>query len=163
MIIRFLGIFLPNAVRSDTVVLLQLGEHTFRATGSAMKEPGWTVLKTREPQKKEQESEEEPDQSLPVWEPRQVVAKTDSAVVEKKRRPPRAYTDASLLAAMKNAGRLVTDETLAAYMKHNGLGTAATRAEISERLIQSNIWIARKRRSFRLRREWRLLLKSTLD
>jgi DNA topoisomerase III len=137
VVIRFLGIFLPNAVRSDTVVLLQLGEHTFRATGSVMKEPGWTVLKTREPQKKEQESEEEPDQSLPVLEPGQVVAKTDSAVVEKKRRPPRAYTDASLLAAMKNAGRLVTDETLAAYMKHNGLGTAATRAEIIERLIQS--------------------------
>ena len=126
-VVRFLGIFLQNAVRSDTVALLRLGKHTFRATGSVMKEPGWTVLKTREPQKKEQESEEEPDQSLPVLEEGQIVAKTGSAVVEKKRGPPRAYTDASLLAAMKNAGRLVTDETLAAYMKHNGLGTAATR------------------------------------
>ena len=137
VVTRFLGIFLPNAIRSDTVALLRLGEHTFRATGSVMNEPGWTVLKAREPQKKEQESEEEPDQSLPALEPGQVVAKTGSEVVERKRRPPQAYTDASLLAAMKNAGRLVTDETLAAYMKHNGLGTAATRAEIIERLIQS--------------------------
>jgi DNA topoisomerase-3 len=47
---------------------------------------------------------------------------------------------------MKNAGRQLEDETLAEAMKQTGLGTPATRAEIIERLIRSDL-VERQRKA----------------
>jgi DNA topoisomerase III len=141
---RFLGIFYADAVRAETTVKLLLGTQTFRATGAVLKEPGWTVL-----YRKANSADgvaPEPDQPLPPLEPQQVVKKLGAKLVEKQRRPPKPYTDATLLTAMRTAGQCIEDEELAAAMKQAGLGTAATRAEIIEKLIRCG-YVERKQKT----------------
>lgn len=51
--------------------------------------------------------------------------------------PPARYTEADLLYAMEHAGKFVEDAELKKRLE-NGLGTPATRADIIEKLINSN-------------------------
>ena len=128
---RFLSIFLPAEVRNETTAIIQVGEHSFRAAGSVIKEQGWTVLSAQSIQ----EGDAAEAQQLPPLSQGQNVPKRNGQLKEGKTSPPRPYDDASLLTAMKNAGQEIEDEDLAAYMKQNGLGTPATRAAIIEKLI----------------------------
>ena len=130
---HFLSIFLPAEVRDDTTAIIELGQHSFRALGSIIKEPGWTVLSTQsEPDEKKASDE---IQQLPPLSQGQNVPKRTSQLKEGKTTAPKPYDDASLLTAMKNAGQEIGDEDLVAYMKQSGLGTPATRAAIIEKLI----------------------------
>ena len=49
---RFLSIFLPPEVRDETTVIIAIADHSVRARGIVIKDPGWTVL---EPKAKEAE------------------------------------------------------------------------------------------------------------
>jgi DNA topoisomerase-3 len=130
---RFLSIFLPAEVRDETAAIIELGQHSFRAFGSVIKEFGWTVLSTQsEPDEKKASDE---IQQLPPLSQGQNVAKRTSQLKEGKTTPPKPYDDSGLLTAMKNAGQEIDDEDLAAYMKQTGLGTPATRSAIIEKLI----------------------------
>jgi DNA topoisomerase-3 len=148
---RFLAIFLPARVSDETTVELVLKSYTLRATGSVLKEPGWTVAlepgETTRDAEAEQEPDAEPDerQALPALVIGQLVSKRGAELVEKRTSAPKPYTDASLLDAMKRAGRLVTDRDLAEHMKENGLGTPATRAETIEKLVRSE-YLERKKK-----------------
>jgi len=128
---RFLSIFLPAEVRNETTAIIQIGQHSFRAAGSVIKEQGWTVLSAQS----SQEEDADEAQQLPLLSQGQNVPKRNEQLKEGKTTPPRSYDDATLLTAMKSAGQEIEDEDLAAYMKQNGLGTPATRAAIIEKLI----------------------------
>jgi DNA topoisomerase-3 len=141
---RFLSIFLPPEVRDETTVLIQLGHHSFRALGSIIKEPGWTVLGSKA--MPENETPADDAQPLPALSQGQHVAKRSAQLKEGKTTAPKPYDDASLLTAMKNAGQEIKDEDLAAYMKQSGLGTPATRAAIIEKLLTVG-YIERKKKS----------------
>jgi DNA topoisomerase-3 len=140
---RFLSIFLPAEVRDETTVIIQIGQHSFRAFGSLIKEPGWTVLDSQSTQ--DEDKPGDANQQLPPLSEAQNVPKQAAQLKEGKTKPPKPYDDASLLTAMKNAGQEVKDEDLAAYMKQSGLGTPATRAAIIEKLIAVG-YIERKKR-----------------
>ncbi|HET9285567.1 MAG TPA: DNA topoisomerase 3 [Candidatus Angelobacter sp.] len=131
----FLSIFLPAQVRNETTAIIQIGQHSFRAAGSVIKEPGWTVLSTRAAEDETDDKPGEDMQTLPALSEGQAIPKRSAQLKEGKTAPPRPYDDASLLAAMKNAGHEIEDEDLAAYLQQNGLGTSATRAAIIEKLI----------------------------
>lgn len=141
--LRFLSIFLPPEVRDETTVMIGIGEHTFRARGVVIKDPGWTVLepKANDSSKKKEKDKTgdaaEESQQLPPLKKADVVSKTKQELKERKTNPPKPYDDSTLLTAMKNAGQDLDDEDLAAYMKQRGLGTPATRAAIIERLLQT--------------------------
>jgi DNA topoisomerase-3 len=130
---RFLSIFLPAEVRDETTAIIELGQHSFRAFGSIIKEFGWTVLSAQsEPDEKKASDE---IQQLPPLSQGQNVAKRTTQLKEGKTTAPKPYDDAGLLTAMKNAGQEIDDEDLAAYLKQSGLGTPATRAAIIEKII----------------------------
>lgn len=140
---RFMSIFLPAEVRDETTAILSIDEHSFRARGVVIKDPGWTVLEpksaespTAKKKEKDKDSGEELQQ-LPPLKKGQQVAKRKAELKERKTTPPKPYDDSSLLTAMKNAGQEIDDEDLATYMKQRGLGTPATRAAIIERLLQT--------------------------
>lgn len=143
---RFLGIFLPDAVRAETLARIDLGSHQFRAAGSVLKERGWMVVGGA-PEELEK-GQDEDAQALPPLAPGQSVPKQDVQAVERTTRPPAPYNDATLLAAMKSAGQKLEDEELAEAMKASGLGTAATRAAIIERLIKSD-YLVRERKALK--------------
>lgn len=133
---RFMAIFLPPEIRDETEAILRIADHSFRARGVVIKDPGWTVL---EPEQKDKDRKTDDEaQQLPPMEKGQAINKRKADLKEGKTTPPKPYDDASLLAAMKNAGKELDDEDLAAYMKQSGLGTPATRAQIIERLLTSS-------------------------
>jgi DNA topoisomerase-3 len=144
---RFLSIFLPAEIRDETEVLVKLADHIFRAKGVVIKDTGWTVLEPKDKSKDDkQDTSTEDAQQLPPLKQGQVIAKRKAEIKEGKTTPPKPYDDASLLTAMKNAGKELDDEDLAAYMKQSGLGTAATRAQVIERLLHSD-YVERSKKS----------------
>ncbi len=153
---RFVAAFLPDEVTEQTQVVVRLGGEEFFAKGERVLEAGWTVAAprraerpTRRDPRAAEATDDEPEddsQTLPSLAVGQVLQVDGLELVEKQTQPPRRYTDATLLAAMKNAGRQVDDEGLAEAMRQSGLGTPATRAEIIERLIRSEL-VERQRKA----------------
>lgn len=142
---RFLSIFLPPKVRDETIVVVQLGQHSFRTLGTVIKEPGWTVIGAGVASD-EEKSGEDAQQKLPSLAQGQAIAKRSVQIKDGKTTAPKPYDDSSLLTAMKNAGQEIDDQELAAAMKQSGLGTPATRAAIIEKLIAVG-YVERKKKS----------------
>lgn len=151
---RFLSIFLPAEVRDETTAIIQIGQHSFRAFGLVIREPGWTVLNS---QSASEEEKNENPQTLPPLTEGQNLIKQRAQLKEGKTSPPKPYDDASLLTAMKNAGQGIKDEDLAAYMKQSGLGTPATRAAVIEKLIGVG-YIERKKKALVLTTKGKALI-----
>ena len=109
----------PPWVRKETEVTLSCGGARFTVKGNVTTQPGW---------RKYQSSEEK---TLPQLTQGQELAVDHAEVKEGVTKPPAHYTEASLLAAMEQAGR---DEQ-PKETQRRGIGTAATRAGILERLV----------------------------
>ena len=175
---RFVAIFLPDQVIEETTVVLDIGEATFVARGSVVRETGWKIVEpadgrreansgghSTQNQSESSGAEEagrtgenaEEEQELPTLQRGQIVHVDSMDVVEKETRPPRPYNDATLLGAMKNAGRDIDDEALAEAMKESGLGTPATRAEMIEKLIRTG-YVQRQSRQLRSTSKGRALI-----
>jgi len=145
--LRFVSIFLPQEVRDETTTIVTIADHSFRARGVVIKDPGWTVVEPRRAEEEDQDKGQAQDsQQLPQLAQGQTVAKRGVQLKEGKTTPPKPYDDASLLTAMKNAGDDIDDEDLAVYMKQSGLGTPATRAAVIERLLATE-YIERKKKA----------------
>ncbi|WP_417517507.1 DNA topoisomerase 3 [Marinobacter sp.] len=125
--------FSADAIHREGRLTLRVAEHRFRATETAVLEPGWKALelKLRDNQK---ETEKPPLPRLDKGEP---VFCEDSTVNERKTQPPQYFTDATLLSAMTNIARFVTDPELRKTLREtDGLGTEATRANIIDTLFK---------------------------
>ena len=109
----------PLWVRMETEVTLSCGGARFTAKGAVTTQPGW---------RKYQPSEEK---ALPQLTQGQELAVDQAEVKEGVTKPPAHYTEASLLAAMEQAGR----EEQPKETQRRGIGTAATRSGILERLV----------------------------
>ena len=109
----------PPWVRMETEVTLSCGGAYFTAKGTFTPQPGW---------RKYQPSE---DKALPQLTQGQELSVDHAEVKEGVTKPPAHYTEASLLAAMEQAGRQDQPEDA----QRRGIGTAATRAGILERLV----------------------------
>ena len=161
VVTRFVGVFLPDQVVEETVVMLDIGGAAFVAKGSVVLEEGWKQIELGavkgENAAGAEDSKEEGRQVLPPLHQGQTVHLRRMEVLEKETRPPRPYNDATLLAAMKNAGREIEDDNLAEAMKQTGLGTPATRAEIIEKLIRTG-YVQRERKQLRSTEKGRALI-----
>ena len=153
---RFVGVFLPEHIVEETVVLLDVGGASFIGRGTTTLQEGWKVLERRRETDRKSEREEDA-QTIPPLQKGQTVHIAGMEVVEKETKPPSPYTDATLLTAMKNAGRQIEDDELAAAIKESGLGTPATRADTIERLLRSS-YIQREKKSLRATEKGRALI-----
>ncbi len=142
---RFLSIFLPPEIRDETIAIIQIGQHSFRAIGTVIKQPGWTIV-SASAATDDQKTGEDTLQKLPILSQGQTISKQSAHLKEGKTTAPKPFDDASLLTAMKNAGQEIDNQELASAMKQNGLGTPATRAAIIEKLISVG-YIERKKKS----------------
>lgn len=115
---RFLALFYPNYQFEVIKAEIKVGSQSFLATGRVVQQWGWKQLYKSTPQ---DEEDNEPTQSLPSLKPNQEI---EVKRVEKKKHltsPPERYTEAELLSQMEK----------------KKLGTPATRADIIEKLLQS--------------------------
>ena len=109
----------PPWVRQETEVTLSCGGARFTVKGTVTTQPGWRTYQPSE------------EKALPQLTQGQELTVEQAEVKEGVTKPPAHYTEASLLAAMEQAGR---DEQ-PKETQRRGIGTAATRAGILERLV----------------------------
>lgn len=139
---RLLESISQSCIKEITEISLQVLHYDFTAKGCTILQAGWRNINGNF-------SEDiEPLEELPeLKEGAEVKIKT-MVILEKKTQPPSLYTEASLLAVMENAGQSIEEAKQRKAVKNIGIGTAATRADIIETLLEGDY----------IRREKRLLI-----
>jgi len=132
---RFVAVFYPDAIISNTTVEGEVETYKFRARGKEIVEPGWRVLYPKST-RTNFKGDGEP-QNIPKFDKGESGSHSP-LVVEKQTKPPKEYTEATLLRAMETAGKQIDDEELRLAMKDNGIGRPSTRANIIETLFKRN-------------------------
>ena len=132
---RLLSIFMKDYVEEKTNVYIKVKDQTFRATGTVLVEEGfYKILGTNKV-----------DTPLPLLKKGDEVNIDSLKVNSYKTKPPVNYTEGTLLSAMESAGKGVEEEDYRKILKETGgLGTAATRAEIIEKLKRNGYIELRK-------------------
>ena len=138
---RFISVFYPDCIVSNTTVLGEVLKLEFKATGKQILTPGWRNVYAND--KKKSKSKEE--DIMPVFEKGEK-GPHDPRVDRKQTTPPKPYTEATLLRAMETAGKQVDDEEMRELLKDNGIGRPSTRANIIETLFRRR-YIIRNRKS----------------
>ena len=146
IVTQFIAAFYPLCIKKITTVEGESAEVEFRAKGTVVVDPGWTVLFPKK-KKKNSGAGSEDDQALPTF-GKGESGPHDPAIREGKTKPPKAFTENSLLGAMEAAGKLVDDDSLREALKERGIGTPATRAAIIETLLRRN-YIRREKKQIR--------------
>ena len=131
---QFLAAFYPPSVYEDVERTTVVGGYHFRSKPpKVLKEAGWEAVFGKEVVLGKNAF---PPLVPSGAEGSEVTAITEDVKAEESEtKPPSRISEAGLLSLMENAGRQVEDEELAAVLKNaEGLGTAATRADIIENL-----------------------------
>jgi DNA topoisomerase-3 len=138
---RFIAVFYPDCIVSNTTVIGEVAEVEFKATGKIILEPGWRELYP----KKEVETSPDEGQIMPEF-VKGERGPHEPDLQEKQTQAPKQYTEATLLRAMETAGKQVDDEELSELMKENGIGRPSTRANIIETLFKRK-YVNRERKN----------------
>lgn len=144
---RFISVFYPDMLYEQTVVMAEIGEIEFKATGRTVVDAGWKAVYQSDAATDEQTGEEETDDKsvLPDFVIGEHGPHTPD-LLEKQTQPPKLYTEATLLNAMETAGKLVDDDDLKEAMKQKGIGRPSTRAAIIRTLLQRD-YVRKERKS----------------
>jgi DNA topoisomerase-3 len=142
VVTRFIASFYPPCLKDITTVHGVTAGEEFKTIGTVIKDPGWQILYSGEPNTDEKEEEE--NQILPVF-VKDEKGEHEPLVKPGKTTPPKHYTEATLLAMMETAGKNCDDEELKEALKNKGLGTPATRASIIETLINRKYVMRQKK------------------
>ena len=125
---RFISAFYPECEKHHTEIISKFGDYSFKSTGTIITKAGWRELNDTDSSSKES--------LLPNVAENDPITHDKVKVKKGQTKAPPLYTESSILAAMETAGKFVDDDEARQAMKHCGLGTAATRAQIIEKLIQ---------------------------
>jgi DNA topoisomerase-3 len=138
---RFISVFYPDCIVSNTQVIGKVEQHEFTANGKVILEDGWRVLYP----KREEENKDGEDQVMPEFVAGEI-GPHKPALLEKQTQPPKLHTEATLLRAMETAGKQVENAELRDLMKENGIGRPSTRANIIETLFKRH-YIERQKKN----------------
>lgn len=138
---RFISVFYPDCIVSNTTALGESDEFKFKATGRQIIEDGWRALYPKQEKKKE---EDDDAQLIPDFEKGET-GPHEPRVFEKETKPPKLHTEATLLRAMETAGKWSDDEEIRDAMKENGIGRPSTRAGIIETLFKRTYIVREKK------------------
>jgi DNA topoisomerase III len=138
---RFIAVFYPSCVVSNTTVIGKIEELEFKATGKQLLELGWREVYIDEKEDKDPKE----DVIMPHFDEGEK-GPHEPFIHQGKTTPPKAYTEATLLRAMETAGKQIDDEEMRELMKDNGIGRPSTRANIIETLFRRQ-YIEKKRKN----------------
>ncbi|MFT5777537.1 MAG: DNA topoisomerase-3 [Crocinitomicaceae bacterium] len=139
---RFIAVFYPPCIVSNTTVLGKVGDLEFKATGKQILSPGWREIYSAG---KKEETAKEEESIMPHFEKGEK-GPHEPSIHKGKTSPPKAFTEATLLRAMESAGKQIDDEEMRELMKDNGIGRPSTRANIIETLFRRK-YIEKKRKN----------------
>lgn len=123
---RFIALFYPICRYDETKVVIEAGGAAFHTSGKVMKNPGWKEVYGME--KDVQDEDEDQEDSISSGQLLPALKKGQELLVKRceqqshTTKPPARYTEANLLSLMEK----------------NNLGTPATRADIIEKLLQTD-------------------------
>ena len=130
---RYIAQFYAPHEYDQTVILFNVLNETFKASGRVSIQNGWKEVLGKGNDEKGQENE----QTLPQFTTGDETVVLSSDVVHKKTKPPARFTEGTLSAAMKNVAKEITDPNLKKVLKETtGIGTVATRPAIFEVLLK---------------------------
>lgn len=138
---RFISVFYPDCIVSNTTVIGEVLKLEFKATGKQILTPGWRTVYTADKKKTTQENES----FMPTF-VKGEKGPHEPRVDQKQTSPPKPFTEATLLRAMETAGKQVDDEEMREFLKDNGIGRPSTRANIIETLFRRK-YIERQRKN----------------
>jgi len=138
---RFIAVFYPPCIVSNTTVIGKVEELEFKATGKQILEQGWREIYADEKEEKDPKEES----IMPHFDEGEK-GPHEPFIHQGKTSPPKAYTEATLLRAMESAGKQIDDEEMRELMKDNGIGRPSTRANIIETLFRRQ-YIEKKRKN----------------
>ena len=139
---RFIAVFYPPCIVSNTTVLGKVDALEFKATGKQILKPGWREVYADQQSNSKKKDEEK---IMPHFEEGEK-GPHEAFIHKGKTSPPKYYTEATLLRAMESAGKQIDDEEMRELMKDNGIGRPSTRANIIETLFRRK-YIAKKRKN----------------
>lgn len=142
---RFIAVFYPECIVSNTTVLGKVGELEFKVTGKQIISLGWRELYPKDSNKDAKEKDEE--KIIPNFEVGEM-GPHEPFIHQGKTSAPKPYTEATLLRAMETAGKQVDDEELREVLKENGIGRPSTRANIIETLLKRQYMEKKKKNLF---------------
>ena len=131
----FVSAFFPDAQWIDREFVSSFDDELFRSREALLVEAGWRRVHQAMDKKGK----------LPHVDVGQEIFMHSILAKENVTKPPARYNEGTLLTAMERAGSMLGDEELQEAMRDRGLGTAATRAAIIERLKQVKYIEERKR------------------
>ena len=143
---RFIAVLYPPYLYDQTTIITRIGGEGFHSRGRVVKDMGWRAITARTPEGEESDQEKIPEQNLSRHSRGEKQAVNGLKLNRAQTKPPSRYTEATLLTAMEGAGKFIEDEELRESIKGSGLGTAATRADIIEKLL-NNFYIERNGKS----------------
>ncbi|MHA6252852.1 DNA topoisomerase III [Oceanobacillus sp. CAU 1775] len=132
---RFLAVLMEAHEYEQTTILAKIGEETFTAKGKTVKIQGWKTVYDRG-----FEDEDSDDQQLPTVKQGDTFTNIRPRLTEGQTKAPERFTEGALLQAMENPGRYMEskEKHLAGTLqKSGGIGTVATRADIIDKLFNS--------------------------
>lgn len=138
---RFIAVFYPPCIVSNTAVIGKVEELEFKATGKQILEQGWREIYVGQKEDKDPKGE-----SIMPHFTEGEKGPHEPFIHQGKTSPPKAYTEATLLRAMESAGKQIDDEEMRELMKDNGIGRPSTRANIIETLFRRQ-YIEKKRKN----------------
>ena len=134
--------FLIHTYLSTVIRMEYMGEQ-FVGKGRTVTEIGWKAVYGKQAL---EETEKEPEPTLPVVSEGDEVEYLEGSVSDKTTKAPSRFTPATLLKAMKEIHKFVRDANLRAELKEcSGIGTEATRAGIIEKLQNSGFLVLSKK------------------
>ncbi|WP_342571803.1 DNA topoisomerase III [Paenibacillus sp. FSL R5-0749] len=123
---RFISLFYPAAKYDSVAITVQVGNDSFHVKGTTVKESGWREVYggdySDDDDDRADDAADHERALLPDVQQGQSVTVQRCHIKSGRTMPPKRYTEAALLSQME---------------KH-GLGTAATRADIIEKLVSSD-------------------------
>jgi DNA topoisomerase III len=132
---RFLAVLSPPYRYRAIGIVTEAAGHAFVTRGTEVVDQGWRAVDR--PERTEEGDGELPEQRLGRHSVGETLAVKSVSSRRQLTKPPARYTDGALIAAMETAGRRLGDEELRKSIQACGIGTAATRAEIIEKLLSS--------------------------
>ncbi len=136
---KFIAAFYPPFKYERVTVVTTAEGESFYSRGKVVRDQGWKAVYGRgADQEGEERDDALPEQVLHSQKKGAVKQVKDCKVNKAQTKPPARYTEATLLSAMESPGKFVEDEELREALKQSGLGTPATRAEIIEKLINTD-------------------------
>ena len=139
---RFISVFYPICMVSNTTVLGKVGELEFKATGKQILKPGWKQLYGDEIATTKKDDKES---VMPHFDEGEKGAH-EPFIHKGQTAPPKHFTEATLLRSMESAGKDVEDEEMRELLKENGIGRPSTRANIIETLFRRK-YIEKRRKN----------------